>query len=84
LVTGGVEGLDERKWPGRTLRIGELTIVVDSLRGRCVRTTKDPDTLQQDPTVLNDIGKRFRGRLALNCTVETGGVIEVNQKVELI
>ena len=84
LVIGGVEGLDERKWPGRKLRIGELTIAVDSLRGRCVMTTYEPDTLQPDPTVLKDIGKRFGGRLALNCAVETGGVIELNQKVEVI
>jgi hypothetical protein len=36
LVIGDVEGLDERQWPGRKLRIGELTIAVDSLSGRCV------------------------------------------------
>jgi len=84
LVIGGVEGLDERQWPGRRLRIGELTIAVDSLRGRCVMTTYDPDTLEQDPVVLQDIVKRFSGRLALNCAVETGGAIELNQKVELI
>ena len=84
LVIGGVEGLDERKWPGRRLRIGKLIIAVDSLRGRCVMTTYDPDTLQQDPAVLKDIGKRFGGRLALNCAVDTGGVIELNQQVEWI
>lgn len=84
LVIGGVEGLDERTWPGRKLRIGELTIAVDSLRGRCIMTTYDPDTLQHDPAVLRDIVNRFGGRLALNCAVETAGVIERNQKVELV
>lgn len=84
LVIGGVEGLDERTWPGRRLRIGELTIAVDSLRGRCIMTTYDPDTLQHDPAVLRDIVKRFGGRLALNCAVENAGVIERNQKVELV
>ncbi len=83
LVIAGVEGLDERNWPGRKLRMGELTIAVESLRGRCVMTTFDPDTLQQDHAVLRDIGKRFGGRLALNCAVETGGVIEVKQQVAL-
>ncbi len=83
LVIGGVEGLDERKWPGRKLRIGSVIIHVDSLRGRCVMTTYDPDTLQQDPTVLKDIVKRFGGELALNCAVQQGGAIELNQKVEL-
>ena len=84
LVIGGVEGLTEREWPGRMLRIGSAVIAVDSLRGRCVMTTYDPDTLQQDSGVLKDIVKRFGGELALNCGVEYGGVIERNQEVELL
>ncbi len=84
LVIGGVTGLDERKWPGRKLRIGDVIIDVDSLRGRCVMTTYDPDTLEQDSTVLRDIVKRFEGKLALNCAVEQGGVITLNQAVELL
>lgn len=84
LVIGGVEGLAERKWPGRTLRIGSVLIAVDSLRGRCVMTTYDPDTIEQDSSVLKDIVKRFGGELALNCGVERGGVIERNQDVELL
>ena len=39
LVIGGVEGLDERTWPGNRLRIGEVVIGVQDLRGRCVVTT---------------------------------------------
>ena len=84
LVIGGVTGLDERKWPGRKLRIGDAIIDVDSLRGRCVMTTYDPDTLEQDSTVLRDIVKRFEGKLALNCAVEQGGAIALNQAVELL
>ena len=84
VVIGGVDGLDERKWPGRRLRIGSVVINLDSLRGRCVMTTYDLDTLQHDPTVLKDIVKRFGGELALNSAVEHSGVIEVNQKVELL
>jgi uncharacterized protein YcbX len=84
LVIGGVEGLEERKWPGRKLRIGSVVIDVDSLRGRCVMTTYDPDTLQQDPGVLRDIVKRFGGELALNSAVEQGGTIELGQEVELV
>lgn len=84
IVIGGVAGLDERQWPGRKLRIGAVIIDIDSLRGRCVMTTYDPDTLAQDATVLKDIVKRFGGKLALNCAVEQGGRIEVNQTVELL
>lgn len=84
LVIGGVDGLDERKWPGRKLRIGAVVIDIDSLRGRCVMTTYDPDTLEQDSSVLKDIVKRFGGELALNCAVAHGGVIERNQEVDLL
>lgn len=84
LVIGGVEGLKERSWPGRKFRIGGVVIDVDSLRGRCVMTTYDPDTLKQDMAVLKDIVKRFDGELALNCAVQQGGVIELNQEVELL
>src|SRR5262249_45441950 len=84
LVIGGVEGLEERKWPGRKLRVGSVVIAVDSLRGRCVMTTYDPDTIDQDSSVLKDIVKRFSGELALNCATEQGGAIERNQNVELL
>jgi uncharacterized protein YcbX len=84
LVIGGVSGLDERRWPGASLRIGDVVIEVDSLRGRCVMTTVDPDSLEQDPRVLRDIVDRFGGRLALNCAVLRGGTIRVGQPVELV
>ncbi|MGQ0695473.1 MAG: MOSC N-terminal beta barrel domain-containing protein, partial [Nitrospiraceae bacterium] len=45
LVIGGVEGLAERSWPGQCLRIGDIIIGVQDLRGRCIMTTFDPDTL---------------------------------------
>ena len=83
IVIGGVEGLAERGWPGRELRIGNVTIGVRSLRGRCVMTTFDPDTQAQDPEVLRDIVARFGGRLALDCFVIAGGEIGVGQAVEV-
>src|SRR4030095_6380597 len=48
VVIGGVEGWAERLWPGKCLRIGEVLIGVQDLRGRCVMTTFDPDTLAQN------------------------------------
>jgi uncharacterized protein YcbX len=84
VVIGGVSGLDERRWPGRRLHIGDVIIQVDSLRGRCVMTTVDPDSLEQDPRVLRDIVRRFGGRLALNCAVLRGGTIRAGQAAELV
>jgi uncharacterized protein YcbX len=83
IIIGGVEGLAERDWPGHTLRIGEVRIGVRDLRGRCVMTTYDPDTLEQDREVLRGIVRRFEGRLALNCHVLWPGEIRVGDPVEL-
>src|SRR5216683_7447237 len=82
IVIGGVDGLTERSWPGRCLRIGEVVIGVQDLRGRCVMTTFDPDTQKQDRQVLRDIVEKFGGKLALNSYVIQGGDIRVGDTVE--
>ena len=84
LVIGGVAGLDERSWPGGRLVIGNVVVELAGLRGRCVMTTFDPDSLAQDHEVLRDIVRRFGGRLALDSAVVRGGTIHVGQEVELI
>lgn len=84
IVVGGVEGLAERTWPGHHLRIGKVLIGIQDLRGRCVMTTFDPDTLEQDREVLNGIVDKFDGKLALDCYVIEGGDIRVGDEVELL
>jgi uncharacterized protein YcbX len=84
LLIGGVEGLAEREWEGRTLRVGPTLVGVRDLRARCIMTTFDPDTLVQDTEVLRRIGREFGGRLALNCFVIEGGPLEVGDPVELL
>ena len=84
LIVGGVDGLDERGWEGRVLRIGSALIALADLRGRCVMTTFDPDTLEQDRGVLRDIVRRFDGRLALNAEVIQGGELRVKAPVVLL
>lgn len=84
ILIGGVEGLDERTWPSAEVHIGSLIVRLASLRGRCPMTTVDPDTLERDPEVLRDIGRRFRGRLALNAEVIRPGTITVGDPVTLI
>lgn len=83
LVVGGVEGLEEREWPGRRLSIGDVSISIHSLRGRCVMTTFDPDTIEQDGAVLAKIITRFGGRLALNAAVLRGGVVRRGDRVDI-
>lgn len=84
LLIGGVEGLDERDWPGAELHINDVIVRVDSLRSRCPMTTVDPDTLERDPEVLRDIGRRFAGRLALNADIVRGGRIRLGDVVTLV
>jgi uncharacterized protein YcbX len=83
ILIGGVGGLDERTWPGAELHIGDAIIRLDSLRSRCPITTVDPDTLERDPEVLRDIGRKFGGRLALNAEVVRGGRVHVGDVVTL-
>lgn len=84
LLIGGVQGLAERDWQGRRLRIGEVVVALADLRGRCVMTTFDPDTLAQDPKVLRTIVQRLGGVLGLNAEVARGGVVRVGDPVELL
>jgi uncharacterized protein YcbX len=83
ILIGGVQGLDETTWPGGTLHIGDVVVRLDSLRSRCPMTTVDPDTLERDPNVLRDIGRRFGGRLALNAEVAREGTVSVGDTVTL-
>jgi uncharacterized protein len=84
ILVGGVDGLAERNWPGAELHIGGLIVRLDSLRARCPMTTVDPDTLERDPEVLRDIGRRFRGRLALNADIAQPGMIAIGDPVRLV
>jgi uncharacterized protein YcbX len=83
IVIAGVDGLDERDWPGAELHIGEAIVRLDALRGRCHMTTVDPDTLAVDPAVLRDIVGRFGGKLALDADVVRAGTIRVGDPVIL-
>jgi uncharacterized protein YcbX len=82
IVIGGVPGLAERQWEGRTLRIGEVVVGIQNLRQRCIMTTFDPDTQEQDTEVLKRIHREFGGSLALNCSVISGGTVRVGDAVE--
>jgi uncharacterized protein len=83
IVIGGVEGLMEREWPDRRLQIGGVLTHAAQLRGRCIMTTFDPDTLQQDRNVLRRIVRELDGTMALDCAVLQGGLIHEGDPVFL-
>lgn len=84
LVIGGVSGLAERTWEGKRMRIGENVIALTDLRARCVMTTFDPDTIEQNRSALRRIVERFGGTLGLNANVLRGGRLRQGQAVELV
>ena len=84
LVIDGVDDDAERGWAGRVLRLPEAEIFIENLRERCVMTTYDPDTAEQDPSVLREIVARFGGRLCLNAGVRRPGRVGNGDSVEWI
>ncbi|MEJ7600660.1 MAG: MOSC N-terminal beta barrel domain-containing protein, partial [Kofleriaceae bacterium] len=83
LIVKGVVGLAERTWPGRILAIGGVRIRLVTRRQRCIMTTFDPETAEQDTEVLLDIHRRFGGELALDAEVLSPGPIAVGAEVVL-
>jgi MOSC domain-containing protein len=84
ILIGGVEGRAERQWEGKRLQMGEVEIHAAQLRARCVMTTYDPDTLEQDRTVLFRIVSDFGGTMALDCSVVKAGKIRVGDAVTVL
>ncbi len=83
ILIGGVPAGAERTWPGRALQIGDATIGILKVRARCVVTTIDPDSGDQDVDVLRTINARFGGEIALDSWVIAPGTIRVGDTVEL-
>lgn len=84
IVLGGVPGLEERSWEGRKLRAGRVVIELVDLRERCIMTTFEPDTLEQDVEVLKHIRRAFDGKLALNARVLEAGTLSVGDEIQLV
>jgi uncharacterized protein YcbX len=84
LLVGGVEGLAERGWENRELRVGEAVVRAVELRQRCIMTTFDPDTARQDTEVLLRIHRELGGALALDCEVVRPGRIAVGDPIVLL
>jgi hypothetical protein len=84
IVIEGIDGLAERGWHGVSLQVGDAVVGMRQVRGRCVMTTFDPDTLEQDQGVLRRIVDEFDGRFALDCYVIEPGRIAVGDPFEVL
>jgi len=84
IVLSGVPADLEPSLPGQALAIGDALIGVHSVRQRCVVTTIDPDTGEQDLDVFRRIRDDFGGELALNCWVLRPGAVHVGDRVAFV
>ena len=81
LVVSGVEGLDERDWVGRKLRIADAELSVRERCERCLVTTIDPDTLEIEPAILTRIREEFEAVMGVYCEVTIPGAIAEGDEV---
>lgn len=79
-----VPELEERQWPRRVLAIADVRIHMEKLRERCVMTTFDPDTQEQDSSVLNRIIFELDGTTALDSSIAMPGNIRVGDAAEIL
>jgi uncharacterized protein YcbX len=84
LLIGDVPADAETAWPGRALAVGDAVIGVYTVRRRCVVTTIDPDSGEQDAGVLRHIRRRFDFRLGLDCWVIRPGPVSLGDPVTLL
>jgi uncharacterized protein YcbX len=83
LVLAGAPLGMEDALPGRALRIGDAVVGVLSKRQRCIVTSIDPDTGEQDLEIFRGIRRDFGNELALNCWVVRPGTVRVGDPVDL-
>jgi len=84
ILLADVPELEERNWPGRIIAIGDVRIHAEKLRDRCVMTTFDPDTQEQDPSVLLRIVHELDGSTALDSSVIAEGKIRVGDQAHIV
>lgn len=78
---------EEDTWIGRHVRVGDAELIVTGDIGRCVVTSRDPDTGQTDlPTLAAPAASRREGRSEplpreVKGTVYTPGRVRVGDRV---
>jgi uncharacterized protein len=85
LYLDGAAPWAEASWPGRRLRIGEVTLSVLKMTDRCAATGVEPGTGRRDMDLVQTLRKAF-GHIdcGIYARVETGGRIATGDIVELL
>ncbi len=82
-TAGGIEGLVEAEWSGRTLRIGATRIKIEMPTVRCVIPTLDQPGVKKDLSVLRTIVRDAAQNLGAYATIANGGTIALGDEVAL-
>jgi uncharacterized protein YcbX len=83
-TVGGLEGLIETEWLGKTLRIGTVEVKCEMPCVRCGMTTNAQTGLAKDNSVLRTIVKQAEQNLGVYGNVTSVGRVVVGDRVELI
>ena len=86
----GVAAHAEDRWVGRRVRVGESLLTMHGHVGRCLITTRDPDTAETDLPTL-DVLRSYRGGetsteplpFGIYGEVLEGGVVRLGDPVSL-
>lgn len=84
IVLSGVPPELEPQLAGQAFAVGDALIGAHSVRQRCIVTSIDPDTGEQDLDAFRRIRTVFGGELALNCWVIRPGLIHVGDPVRVV
>ncbi|MCA1614830.1 MAG: MOSC N-terminal beta barrel domain-containing protein [Acidobacteria bacterium] len=83
-TAGGVEGLVESGWAGRSLRVGGLTLKCEMPTPRCGMTIQAQAGLRKDPRVLRTIVNKAGQNLGMYANVTAPGLVSAGDEVELL
>ncbi len=81
---GGLEGLIESTWAGKTLRIGTAEVKCEIPCARCGMTTHAQKNIPKDPSVLRSIVRDAEQNLGVYASVLKIGSVALGDRVELI
>jgi uncharacterized protein YcbX len=84
LIATAKEEFVETTWPGKTLRLGEVTVKMTLECPRCVMTTLDFDDLPKDPMIMRTLVREAGQKLGVYATIAVPGVVHVGDVVELV
>ena len=78
----GLAPEEERRWPGRRLRLGSALLHAVELCERCVVATLHPDTLEEAPDLLRVLMAARGGMLGVYCRVVEPGSVATGDACE--